>query len=199
MARSRKKNNELFISVIVLIGLLLFGKILSHKNLVYGIFHVFIIAIAIMLVFSVLILLYRQHQKARMRDMLLAAGADNPMQLTPEKYEKFCSALLENNGWRTTTTIRTGDYGADIVATKMDQKIVVQCKQWSKSVGIKAVQEAHAALSYYKANKALVVSTSGYTAAAKNLSRSTGVMLLSHEDLTRDFEKWQKLEGKKPL
>ena len=63
------------------------------------------------------------------------------------------------------------------------QKMVIQCKQWSKSVGVKAVQEAHTAISYYRASQAIVVTTTGYTHAAKDLAKSTGVRLLSHTDL----------------
>ncbi|MFK9092798.1 restriction endonuclease [Bacillus salipaludis] len=35
----------------------------------------------------------------------------------------------------------TGDYGADLVLSTTDKKIVVQAKRYNKKVGLKAVQE----------------------------------------------------------
>lgn len=128
-------------------------------------------------------LLWKAKRKSKIRSALLGAGTENPMQLTPGQYENFCAALLENNGWTTKMTKSSGDFGADIIAVKGNKKSVIQCKQWSKSVGVKAVQEAHTAMSYYHANIAIVVTTTGYTYAAKDLAKSTGVRLLKHTDL----------------
>ncbi|WP_083250561.1 restriction endonuclease [Acidihalobacter aeolianus] len=125
----------------------------------------------------------RERKRAKIHAALLAAGSENPMQLTPEDYEQFCAALLANNGWSVRLTGKTGDFGADVIADKSGHKVVVQCKQWSNSVGVKAVQEAHTAMSHYRADQAIVVTTSGYTRAAKDLAESTGVRLLSHTDL----------------
>ena len=162
---------------LLLLGIII-AFVYSHP-LVSGLILVVVVIIAVS---SALI---RQRRRAKMRALLLAAGTANPMQLTPEQYEQFCAALLENNGWNIRLTAQTRDFGADIIAHKNGQKMVVQCKQWSKPVGIKAVQEAYAAMSYYHATRAVVVTTTGYTAAAMDLSRRTGVKLLGHEDLTR--------------
>ncbi|WP_123106176.1 restriction endonuclease [Acidithiobacillus sulfuriphilus] len=126
---------------------------------------------------------WRCRQKSQIRAALLTAGTTNPMQLTPEEYERFCAVLLENHGWRTELTKKSGDYGADIIASNGNQRMVIQCKQWSKSVGIKAVQEAHSAGAYYNASIVAVVATTKYTPAAKDMARSIGVRLLSHNNL----------------
>ncbi|MCL4525231.1 MAG: restriction endonuclease [Gammaproteobacteria bacterium] len=185
--RRRKKNGEVVGAILAIFALAVLGKILPNKQAVDGIFSLLAIAGAVFLIVALGIIIYRIKKRRKIRERLLAAGTDNPMQLTPIQYERFCAALLENNGWKTQLTSRTGDYGADIVATKGTIKMVVQCKQWTNSVGIKAVQEIHAAISYYKANKAVVVSTTGYTHAARKLASNTGVMLLGHEDLARGF------------
>lgn len=123
-------------------------------------------------------------QKARKRkQVLLSLGASNPMQLSPQQYERFCGLLLEQNGWRVSYTKAKGDQGADVIAEKNGQRMVIQCKQWSSSVGPKAVQEVHAARSFYTAQNAVVVSTAEYTSGAKDLAKSTGVSLLNHKDL----------------
>ncbi|WP_077272777.1 restriction endonuclease [Acidithiobacillus caldus] len=185
--RRRKKNNGAIGVVLFIFAIFVFGKILSNKQDVNGILILLAFAaIVFIFVFSV-ITFYRIHKRKELKERLLAAGTDNPMQLTPIQYEKFCAALLENNGWTTELTSRVGDYGADIVATKGTEKVVVQCKQWTKSVGVKAVQEVHSAISYYKADKGIVVSTAGYTHAARKLALNTGIILLSHNDLARGF------------
>jgi len=62
---------------------------------------------------------------------------------------------------------KTGDFGADVVARKNGRIMIVQCKRWSNPVGLKAVQEAHAAILHYNGDCAIVVATAGYTSSAK--------------------------------
>ena len=178
MARRRQKNSILPL-ILVVVGIAIFGKIISSRQATDGLAIIILGVLFIFIVFWY----FRMQKRVKLRAALLAAGTENPMQLTPEQYEQFCATILSNNGWRARLTRKSGDFGADIIADKAGQKVVIQCKQWSKSVGVKAVQEAHTAASHYRANKALVVTTTGYTQAAKDLAKSTGVGLLSHTDL----------------
>jgi restriction system protein len=186
MARRKQKIN-IIPMILILIWLIIFGKILHNQQETDTIASTILIAIVIIIfgTLSVLIILWylRIQKRAKLRAALLAAGTENPMQLTPEQYEQFCATILLNNGWNARLTKKSGDFGADIIADKADHKLVIQCKQWSKSVGIKAVQEVHAALTHYSGSQAIVVTTTGYTQAAKDLAKSTGVRLLSHSDL----------------
>lgn len=127
-----------------------------------------------------------QEQKdARVRRALLAVGASDPTRLSGVEYETFCVLLLREKGWSAETTPGSGDYGADIVAEKKGRRMVVQCKRWSENVGVTAVQEVHASRSHYKADDAVVVTTMGYTRAARELARTTGVRLMLHQDLLK--------------
>ena len=144
----------------------------------------FVFRVLLIFAFACGIVFWIRREKAKkVKAALLEMGASNPMQLSPQQYERFCGALLEQNGWKVQYTKRTGDQGADIIAEKPGQRIVVQCKQWSSSVGVHAVQEIHAACSYYRAHKGIVVSTTDYTSGAKELARRVGVTLLGHQDL----------------
>ena len=178
MARRRQKNSILPL-ILVVVVIAIFGKIISSRQATDDLAIIILGLLFLFIVFWYL----RMQKRAKLRAALLAAGTANPMQLTPEQYEQFCATILANNGWSARLTSKTGDFGADIIAEKAGQKLVIQCKQWSKSVGVKAVQEAHTAISHYRANQALVVTTTGYTQAAKDLAKSTGVRLLSHTDL----------------
>lgn len=104
--------------------------------------------------------------------------------LTPIQFEKYCGILLNDNGWRVEYTAITGDYGADIIATKNGVKMVVQCKHYTGNVGVSAVQEAFSAMSYYHAKKACVVaSRGGFTKSAKSLAMRTGVKVIDPSNL----------------
>ena len=104
-------------------------------------------------------------------------------ELSPIEYEQFCARLLADIGWDARTTVSTGDQGADVIATKDGTTVVIQCKKYSTPVGNKAVQEVHAAMSYYNADKAIVVSNASYTTSAKQVAGKIGVLLLHHNDL----------------
>jgi restriction system protein len=98
-------------------------------------------------------------------------------------YERYCAAQLREAGWTARATQASGDQGADIVAEHAGVRLVVQCKRYSKPVGNAAVQESAAALRYWSADMAAVVSNAGFTPAARKLAAATGVMLLHHEDM----------------
>lgn len=70
-----------------------------------------------------------------------------------------------------------GDYGADLILTRGNERLLVQAKRWSKPVGIKAVQEAAAARAHYRCDRALVVSNQEFTKSAQELTRSNQVEL----------------------
>jgi len=65
--------------------------------------------------------------------------------------------------------------------------VVVQCKLYSNSVGNKAVQEALSGMAFDMAHFAVVVASNGFTRSAVELANSTGVLLLSHNDLKNLF------------
>ncbi len=103
--------------------------------------------------------------------------------ISGEHYETLCRNLLQAQGWRVDTTPVTGDQGADLIAEADGCRIVIQCKFYSRPVGNKAVQEAHAALGFHAGDRAAVVSNASFTRAAQELARATGVLLLHHDQL----------------
>jgi restriction system protein len=74
---------------------------------------------------------------------------------------------------------KSGDYGADVMARTFPllRKVVVQCKNYRKPVGVKAVQEAISAREFYRASKAIVASNNTFTKNAKKLAAKCGVEL----------------------
>lgn len=99
------------------------------------------------------------------------------------EFEDFLSTLFSRMGYSCTTTKASGDQGADLLLEKLGERLVVQAKRYSEPVGNKAVQEAIAARVYYSCNKAMVVTTSTFTAAALDLAHSAGVSLVDRKRL----------------
>ncbi|MGI2294194.1 restriction endonuclease [Paenibacillus sp. GXUN7292] len=99
------------------------------------------------------------------------------------RFEIYLSHLFKAHGYNVQVTQAAGDFGADLVISKNGKKIIVQAKRYSKNVGIKAVQEAQAAIAHYGAHEAWVVSNSDYTEAAYSLAKSNGVRLVNREKL----------------
>lgn len=97
------------------------------------------------------------------------------------KYEKHCILKMRLRGWvfvRQCGHTNRADFGGDITARGfLFSKIVVQCKDYSKPVGVKAVQEAYAAKRFYRASRAAVAARGTFTKSARLLAKRCGVEL----------------------
>src|SRR6056297_720041 len=94
-------------------------------------------------------------------------------------FENECAIRLMQDGWTVSTTKTVGDQGADLVATRGKISVSIQCKDYAKPVGNKAIQEAFSAKSYYGTDSSAVISRSGFTKSAQLLAEKTSVHLLS--------------------
>ncbi|MBI78653.1 MAG: hypothetical protein CMM53_12930 [Rhodospirillaceae bacterium] len=98
-------------------------------------------------------------------------------------FELVCIEILRSKGWTATGTSSSGDQGADIIAGRGPIKLVIQCKDYEGNVGNSAVQEVHAAKTYYDASLAAIVCTKNYTKSAQVLAKNLGVSLWHVSDL----------------
>ena len=104
---------------------------------------------------------------------------------TGQEFELFCARELERTGWRVALTAATGDQGADLIAERGADRLVVQCKLLGRPVGNGAVQEVAAARSHRQGNRALVVSNQRFTASCTELAAANGVELIHWSELAR--------------
>ncbi len=105
--------------------------------------------------------------------------------VTGQEFEVFCKRQLENLGWKVNTTRTTGDFGADLVIEKNGVSTIVQCKFYSQPVGVKAVQEAFSAMTFYTASKSAVISNNSFTKAARQMAEKNNVLLLHISELNK--------------
>ena len=99
------------------------------------------------------------------------------------EFEEYLKTLFFYDGYNASTTSKAKDYGADIILVKDNEKIVVQAKRYSKSVGVKSVQEAVGAIKHYQADSAMVVTNSLFTPAAETIAKENNVRLVDREEL----------------
>jgi HJR/Mrr/RecB family endonuclease len=83
------------------------------------------------------------------------------------------------------TTTVTGDYGVDLIAKKGDQRIAVQCKRYSKPIGIAAVQQVVSGAMHHNCTASLVVSNQEFTKAAKQLAQTHNCRLVGRSELPK--------------
>jgi restriction system protein len=111
------------------------------------------------------------------------SGIEEIDKMDGRTFENYLGSLFKYHGYNVVITQVSGDYGADLIIEKDGRKIVVQAKRYNKNVGIAAIQQVHAAIAFYKANEAWVVTNSGYTEAAHRLAKSNKVRLIGRDEL----------------
>jgi hypothetical protein len=92
-------------------------------------------------------------------------------------FEQHLEHLFTLLGFTVERTPQVGDYGADLILTAATERVLVQAKRWSQPLGVAAIQEAAAAKPHYNCTRAIVVTTSFFTEAAKRLAASNSVEL----------------------
>ncbi len=99
------------------------------------------------------------------------------------EFEEYLKTLFFYDGYKTETTQKAKDYGADIIMEKDDEKIVVQAKRYKKIVGIKSVQEVIGAMKHYNATSAMVVTNARFSSEAELLAKENCVRLVDRDEL----------------
>lgn len=175
MAR-KKKNTDWLLHFLEII---LFGTFLLSVLITRSLIYAAIITGAIFII----LIVFRINNNLKYKDKLKKSSINDIDRMDGIQFEHYLGLLLEKNGYKTTVTRETGDYGADLVIEKDRKKTVVQAKRHSKNVGIKAVQEAQASIAHYGAIEAWVITNSDYTEAAYNLAKSNNVKLINRKEL----------------
>jgi restriction system protein len=103
--------------------------------------------------------------------------------MTGATFERRLALLFRGLGYSVRTVGKRGDYGADLVIERDGVRTIVQAKRWTRNVGVKAVQEAHAAPAIYGCTRALVVTNRYFTASAQRLARANHVDLWDRDRL----------------
>jgi len=123
----------------------------------------------------------------------LYAGLTNDfMDRSPREFEGFIANLFTKMGYSTLITSASADYGADVIAKKNGETIAVQVKRYKQDsqVGVQDVNQVLGSMYRYNATKAVVVTTSNFTSAAKKLAKSAPVELWNRIKLYAMIEQY---------
>lgn len=104
------------------------------------------------------------------------------------EFENFLKVLFEHLGYKSKITQASQDQGIDLILVKNSIMYGVQAKNYSSSVGNKAVQEVIAGSQYYNCDKSIVVTNNYFTGAAKDLAKATNVKLWDRDFLMNMLE-----------
>jgi HJR/Mrr/RecB family endonuclease len=105
--------------------------------------------------------------------------------MTGEEFEGYVMRVLKQHRCTVSSTPKTGDQGADIIARLDKRVIIIQAKRSISPIGNRAVQEVVAALAYYDGSEGWVVTNSSFTQAARELADRNGIRLISGAELMR--------------
>lgn len=175
--KSKAKQQEEFIQG--LLSLVLFASIFGTFGLTKSFQTTLIVTVLAVAIFVAVLIIIGIKRNERLK----RSGIADIDKMDGVQFEKYLGYLFQAQGYKTQVTKAAGDYGADLLLQMDGKKIVVQAKRYSKNVGIKAVQEAQAAIAHYGASEAWVVTNSDYTAAAYDLAKSNRVRLINREAL----------------
>lgn len=104
-------------------------------------------------------------------------------QMKGTEFERYLQARFKDMGYKANLTSKTGDYGADLLIEKNNELTIVQAKRYSNAVGVKAIQEAISAQSFYDAARSMVVTNNYFTKNAKNMAIKCNVKLIDRDSL----------------
>ncbi len=93
------------------------------------------------------------------------------------EFENYLDWLFKKLGYKSATIGNTGDFGGDLLLERDGKKIVIQAKRYDQTVGVEAIQQTVAAKGYYETDRAIVVTNSYFTRAAKELASANQVEL----------------------
>ncbi|MBP3592862.1 MAG: restriction endonuclease [Clostridia bacterium] len=103
------------------------------------------------------------------------------------EFEKEIAKLYRKQGYDATVTTATADGGVDIILTKNNKRIAVQCKHHAKPIGPNAVRALQGVVASQNYSKGIFVSLNGYTSTVYSEVRNSNVKieLLELKDLLK--------------
>ncbi len=105
-------------------------------------------------------------------------------------FEYFLNTLFKKMSYSVEHTKLSGDQGADLIVSKLGEKIIVQAKRHTSKISNKAVQEVVASIKHFKADKGMVVTNNYFTNSAIELAESNNIELIDRDMLSKLIEKY---------
>jgi HJR/Mrr/RecB family endonuclease len=118
-----------------------------------------------------------------LRKLEAAVGLSRTHTMSVRDFESYVALLFRESGFRVESRGGPRDQGCDLLLSNNYEVVVCQVKRSSRPVTNKAVQEAVAAVSFYNANRAMVVTNATFTKGAFELALANRCELIGHQEL----------------
>lgn len=105
--------------------------------------------------------------------------------LTGIDFERFVAYMFQKKGYRTEMTKQTHDRGADVIAEKGKECLIIQVKRSNNSINKNAVFEAFFARRSYQGTSACVVTNSELTAQAMNFAHENSILIIDRSRIRK--------------
>jgi hypothetical protein len=111
--------------------------------------------------------------------------------LSPREFERFLKILFENKSYHVIDLPYVRDYGVDLIAEKGNEVLAIQAKKYNKNnlVGAPDVQRALGSMYRPKADKVILITSSGFTEPAYIQSENAPIELWDRNKLKKEIEK----------
>jgi ssDNA-binding Zn-finger/Zn-ribbon topoisomerase 1 len=105
---------------------------------------------------------------------------DYLLSLSPRDFEEAVALMYRKLGFHVTVTPASNDRGKDAIATRGNEKYVIECKRYErrKRIGRPALQKLFAALTEEHADGGIFVTTAGFTRSAVEYGKMYGIELV---------------------
>lgn len=103
-----------------------------------------------------------------------------------KRFELLCAKYYEVAGFKAVTIAAGADGGIDVKLFKIDPNLpiaIVQCKAWSKAVGVKEVRELLGVMAHEKVARGIFITNGSYTPDALAFGASNPIQLLDGDAL----------------
>lgn len=112
-----------------------------------------------------------------------------PKKMSGPHFVAFLEWVFKQMSYETSRMKETHDMGGDILLKKFGEITVIQAIRRKQNIGVKAIQEVHAAKDYYNATHAIVITPSHFTPSALKLANKLGVECWDWERLLTELHK----------
>ena len=125
----------------------------------------------------------RQRILQRRREEEQRKYYDYWVSLKGEEFERQLATLFRTMGYQVRLTPTSGDQGVDLILWKDGKTTVVQCKGQKSPVGPAVVRELFGSMHAFRADRAILACTGGFTRGVKEFARSKPIDLIAANEL----------------
>lgn len=125
----------------------------------------------------------------RRRLMQVGRSLDALQSLGWREFEELCAEAYRKRGYAVAETARGADGGVDLVLSRRDERIFVQCKHYAaRRVDVRRVRELYGVMAAERATGGILICSGSYTSAAHEFARGKNLELIDGPKLVELIE-----------